>query len=227
MSKHTMRLARGIVAAMVVSVFVSGCNSGPRILRQRHDENSCYPPGSDEWWAEKAMLPVGTRQKVFHGKVYPVQPRPTGEHQQFSHIYHAAHYWPWPYVCQDRQHVRSVWHTMETNGWTEATTLYDYHFDVETDRLTTPGRNHLLWIMETIPESKRVAYVDTTTDPIVNQVRLENVRVTATEFAVNSTVPPISMRNARPTGRPASEVEAIRKQEISTMPVPRLDAAPQ
>ena len=209
----------GTVATM------TGCMTGPHILRISDDPYSCHEPGSDAWWAEKAALPPGVRQKVYKGKIWPARPRPNCDRQQFCHTFHSAHYWPLPYVCQDRAFVSGVWNDQIANGWIAETTIYDYHFDPDTNELTRPGRAHVRWILEVVPENRRMIFLQATPDSVLNQIRQENVRNAAMELAGNTAVPAIIVRTTRPLGRPAREVQEIRAKEIGSLPVPRLPGA--
>lgn len=219
---------RSLTWAIVVtaSVGLAGCSTGPfRHLRSDDDCNSCQAePGSKEWWSQKAMLPVGARQRYHKGKLWPPKPRPTDEHQQLSHIYHAAHYWPLPYVCQDRAYVNNLLMQQAAQGWTAATTVYEYHFleDENGVELTEPGRKHLFWILKTVPAERRTVFVQETMDPDLSQQRLQAVEVAAAEMCRSSEMPPIMLRVTDTIGRPALEVDAIRRSEISTLPAPRL-----
>lgn len=225
LSLHGRTVRTTMVAALAAVVF-SGCMTGPRWLRYKKvDPNSSYESGSDAWWAEKAQLPVGTRQKVHRGKVYPPYPRPTGEKQQWSHKFHAAHYWPLPYVCADRDLVANIWNDQIANGWTEATTLFEYHFDNETNELNQPGQLQLRFIMEHAPDTRRIAFVQSTHDSAADDTRLSSVRTAAQRYAGAGTPPTVLVRYTSPVGRPASELEKLRKNEIDSTPQPRISPA--
>lgn len=225
LSLHGRALRYTMFAALAATVF-SGCMTGPRWMRYKKvDPNSSHQPGSDAWWAEKAQLPVGTRQKVYKGKVYPPFPRPTGEKQQFSHKFHAAHYWPLPYACQDREIVANVWNDQVANGWTEATTLYEYHFDSDTNELNQPGMMHLRWIMEHSPDNRRIAFVQSAYDGPVDDARIAAVKTSAQKYAGAGTIPNVLVRHTSPAGRPAVELERIRQNEMDSSPQPRISAA--
>jgi hypothetical protein len=225
LSLHGRAMRTTMVAALAAVVF-SGCMTGPRWLRYRKvDPNSSCYPGSDEWWAEKAQLPVGTRQRVHHGKVYPPFPRPTGEKQQWSHKFHAAHYWPLPYVCADRDLVSNIWNEQIANGWTEATTLFDYHFETETQELTHPGLMQLQWIMAHAPETRRMVFVQSTHDAVPDEIRLSVVRNAVQQCTGIGIPPTVLIRYTSAVGRPAIELQMIRENEIATTPVPRISPA--
>ena len=178
---------------------------------------------SDEWYEWEAGQPVGARQKHKHGKQWPPFARPVGDEQEFSHRYHAAHYWPWPYNCADRSYIAEVTNRQVANGWIAETTLYDYHFDPETQQLNQSGLLHLRWIMENATDMHRVAWVQAGMSTDQSQVRLASVESEAIMMVGAENVPPIMLRVCSPFGRPASEILQIRSGEIESMPLPRLE----
>ena len=131
-------------------------------------------PFSEEWYQQRVDDPPAARQVVKHGKYWPPYPRPMGRKQTFSHTYHAAHYWPFPYNCQDRADVQNLLDAQANAGWVTATTLHDYHFDVDTQKLTDAGQNHLLWVMNAVPAQYRTVYVSQGTSAEMAQLRIAN-----------------------------------------------------
>lgn len=181
--------------------------------------------GSPEWWAMQAESPVGARQVYKKGKLWPPFPRPTGPKQQFCHKYHAAHYWPYPYVCQDRAYVKQVMALQEDKGWERLTTLFDHHFDENTHQLTHSGMEHLIWILEEAPSTRRhQIYVQKTIGAEANAARVEIVRSALIELAgAEAADICIDVRAGRNYGRPALEINTIREAEINSMPEPRIN----
>jgi len=169
----------------------------------------------------KAGDPPGQRQVEKHGKMWPPFPRPVGEEQAFWHKYHHAHYWPYPYNCQDKAYVQDVLHQQAAAGWTSATTLQDYHFDAETNRLNSAGETQLYWILTQAPISYRTAYVAQGRSAEQAQVRLASVEQMARSM-IGESLPPILLRHDIPVGRPASEVEAYRRKQLQAIPNQRL-----
>ncbi len=176
----------------------------------------------EAWYADRATDPIGSRQRLIKGKLWPPIPRPTGRPQIPSHRYHAAHYWPYPYYCQDRAFIREFSKRQTSNGWIMATTLYNYHFDPDTDELTRSGREQLRWILENAVAQRRVAFVQTAANNQTSQARLANVTHEAAEMVGKENVPPIMLRVTRPLGRDALEVEQIRQSYLATQPPPRI-----
>jgi hypothetical protein len=165
--------------------------------------------------------PVGSSQKCKHGKLWPPYPRPR-ENGEWSTQYHAAMYWPHPYNCWDRSYVRQITAIQTANGWAQATTLYTYHFDPETNGLNHSGRIHLRWILEQCPAQFRTVYVQSANSALASDARMASVQGEAAEIAGVSTAP-VVVRPVQLAGRPANEVDSIRRAEITTMPQPRIE----
>lgn len=177
----------------------------------RPGDGHCEPPA-----------PIGTRQVCRHDRLWPPYPRPTGERMGCIEAYHAAHYWPWPYVCWDRQSVMDYSSIQVANGWITEATLYDYHFDPETQVLNQAGLMHLRWILECVPPDRRCAWVQATTESAMSQQRLANVRNQMIALVGQENAPPVMLRVETPYGRPAGEIDTIRRSFMSTMPAPRI-----
>lgn len=166
----------------------------------------------EAYYAARACDPIGSRQIYKHGKLWPPTPRPTGPANLPSHIYHAEHYWPHPYNCQDSDYVRSLSAAQVSNGWVTMTTLYDYHFD-ETQQLNESGRMQLRWILENAPTRHRFAFVQAGNDSVSSEIRLAAVKANASQLVGPDQIPPVLVRVTSPLGRPAEEVDDIRRLE--------------
>jgi hypothetical protein len=112
--------------------------------------------------------------------------------------------------------------TQEANGWLSETTLYDYHFDPETNELTIPGKLHLEWIVQYVPASYRAVWIQQTSEQSDSEQRLKNVRATATKICGEPNIPPIALRTSMAPARPAIEVDTIRRHELESIPMPRI-----
>lgn len=176
---------------------------------------------SDEWYEMKGDTPVGARQKCKKGRLWPPYPRPTGEQQSWCQRYHAAHYWPWPYNCEDRAYIREVSDLQVRNGWTEEMTLLDYHFD-EKNVLNQPGQIHLKWMLENARSTHAEAWVQKAANDEASEQRLASVQMVAGEMMGKEEVPPIKLRAVTPVGRPALEIDSIRRKEIAGLRNPQI-----
>ncbi|MEZ6129075.1 MAG: hypothetical protein R3C59_10350 [Planctomycetaceae bacterium] len=207
--------------ALMFAVTISGCATGPLSCFHAPDPYSCLEPGSDEWWAERAQAPPGVRQRCHKGKMWPVRPRPTGEPQQFSHTYHSAHYWPLPYLCQDRQYIRDITEVQRANGWQQETTLFHRHFD-ENHMLSVPGQLHLTDILEITPDQYRTIHIQASYNAEIDSARVANVRNVVAQLTGGMEAVPVVIRQGRDYSRPASEVQTINDLYDSSIPTPRL-----
>ena len=211
--------------ALLVAGALQGCTAGPQFFGHRDDPNSCHEPGSDAWWAEKALLPPGVRQQCKKGKVWPARPRSTEEPQQFSHTYYSEHYWPLPYVCQDRESVKTFMETQTALGWQEETTLYSRHFDEITEKLSRAGELHLEYILHVVPLERRSVYIQSTYDDTLDSVRTESVSAAMARMPQGAGNVIVAIRDCQQFGRPAAEVQMINTMYNSSMPSPRLGSA--
>lgn len=180
---------------------------------------------SDHWWHAHSGDPVGARQVQKYGKQWPPFARPVGPAQLPMHRFHAAHYWPYPYNEQDQSFVRTLSRAHVDSGWVTAITLFDYHFDADSQELNRSGRLHLRWILENAPERHRMALVQSAGEQTSNTSRVDSVRIEATRIVGKNGIPPIMLRVTTPTGRPAEEVDMIRRQEMQSLPEPRITPA--
>ena len=217
MRKLTLPLALLAVGA------IQGCATGP--IFHHTDKTSSYEPGSDEWWAEKALLPPGERAHCKKGKIWPAVPRSSEPKQQFSHVYYSEHYWPLPYVCQDRAAVNSFIGMQTSLGWQEETTLYNRHFDSATNQLTRAGELHLERIVYVIPHERRAVYVQSTHDDALDSIRMEIVHAAVASMSHGNIDVPVSLRECQELSRAASEVQAINSMYNGSIPSPRISSA--
>jgi hypothetical protein len=205
---------------LVLTGLLSGCMTSG--IFQRDDPTSRHKPGSDAWWAEKGELPPGVRQSRWKGKMWPVAPRSTAPKQQLTHVYHSQHYWPHPYAALDSAAVHRMIDTQTALGWQDQTTLYDRHFDQDTQSLNTAGRLQLEYILFTVPPQRRNVYVQATHSPDGDEIRRASVAEVAASMSPGQTPADITIRSCEEIGRPAAEVASIAQQYLQSTPVPRI-----
>jgi len=210
--------------ALMLAGAIQGCATGPHLF-ERADKTSCHEPGSDEWWAEKAELPPGQRQTYKKGKIWPASPRSTLPPQQFSHVYHSQHYWPLPYACQDRQAVRDMMEMQVSLGWQEETTIYNRHFDPQTNSLTRAGASHLERIVYVVPQERRAVYVQSTHDAGMDAARMEIVNAAVASICNGNIDVPVTLRECQELSLAASELQQLNSMYNGSMPSPRLSPA--
>ncbi|WP_437203225.1 hypothetical protein [Planctomicrobium sp. SH664] len=179
--------------------------------------------GSQEYYEAHAAEPTGSRQVYKYGKLWPPYPRPVGDHQPFWQKFHSTHYWPLPYVCADRETVHTFLDTQVQNGWTSATTLYEYHFDPQTNDLNSSGRAQLAWILTHVPEQYREVYVSIASTPEISSSRMSSVEKTLASYAGAGQHVAVVPRLADPVGRPAAEVQFIFKSALENQLPPKIE----
>ncbi len=195
-------------------------------------ENSRYHTWKQErdaaradWYARRSLDPVGSRRRYVKGKFWPPFPRPEGLSMLPSHRFHAAHYWPYPYVCEDRHSVHEFIATQEEAGWENATTLYDYHFNNDDQSVNRSGLMQLQWILRNVPEHRKIVYVQAANNVAASNLRLASVQSEISEAVGLENSPPVTLRITSPLGRPASEVDVIQRKAGESQPVPRISPA--
>jgi hypothetical protein len=180
-------------------------------------------PRSPEWYAYHSSTPVGQPQRLHHGKLWPAINRHCDEKAPMVHRYHHNLYWPHPYIEEDKAAVDQFEQIQIMNGWQSATTLYEYHFTPDGHELNSAGRDHLYWIMSSVPIEYRTAYVQASRhDPNVSNLRLVSAQNEAARFVGPDQAPPILLRVAHPHGTPAAEVMSVfdfRRTTLTPPPV--------
>jgi hypothetical protein len=164
--------------------------------------------GTPEYLEMRAGEPPGRRQFYFAGKYWPDRARPSGDDLPCIHTYYHSHYWPHPYNCQDRQIVNAFSSIQVANGWVEATTFFEYHFDNE-HRLNHAGQRHLEWILSQVPAEFRMTYLAQAFDPSVNVARVSALEEQMAQLVGPEHAMPVLLRAASPSPRPASDINAI------------------
>ncbi|MFV0442743.1 MAG: hypothetical protein ACK5Q5_04130 [Planctomycetaceae bacterium] len=177
--------------------------------------------GTAEWYEIHSGDPVGQRQRFKFGKSWPAGvSRPIGEPAPLVHKFHHNVAWPHPYVDMDRQSIKQVEQMQVANGWEQSTTLYDYHFEPETNELNSSGRKHLMWIATSVPPEFRVVFVQQSLlIPESNPVRISSVQSALASAQMQL---PVMPRIATPPGTPAVDVDAVfqyRRDNLTPSPV--------
>ena len=216
---------------LLSSLFVPGLTLAESIIPWPWIETNRYDTWKQQrddqradWYARRALDPVGSRRRYINGKFWPPFPRPEGLSMLPSHRFHAAHYWPLPYVCADRQIVKDFSNIQEENGWIDATTLYEYHFDDDDHSLNRAGHLQLKWIIRTTPLNRRVVYVQAADDASATTMRLTSVTEAVHEVLGVNDLPPIVPRITLPLGRSAGEVDMIQQGDRRSQPAPRISS---
>jgi hypothetical protein len=203
-SKFWRRISASIVGTVAFCSLASG-------VCQAQDDSADRTPGS--------------RQIEYKGKLWPPYPRPRGKEPKAIHQYHYAHYWPYPQICEDRSAVNNALNLQAANGWVEATTLFSYHFDPETEQLNSAGIAHLEYILFRVPSQRRSVFIQISPTIQSDQAHLASVQTSVNTLLQGNSVPPIALRRARAYGTSAEEVDIITRKYIGGAPTPRLSVS--
>ncbi len=215
-------LDRGMPATLGLLVLIGGAMTQSEAGWPFTNDRTGPDRRSPEYYNYHACRPIGQRQTCHHGKLWPPRPRPTGEKSPWIHRFHHNHYWPYPYIGMDRDSVRQFAQLQIDNGWRDATTIYEYHFDEETQLLNSAGRDHLYWIMSNVPaEYRNISVQASRTDPGISNLRLINVQQELGRLVGIENTPMVSLRIATPYGTPAQDINAVfeaRRQTLNPPP---------
>jgi hypothetical protein len=143
------------------------------------------------------------------------------------HRYHTEHYWPDPYRWQDRVSVRTSIAMQANAGWMTNTTLYEQHFDPETNELNDAGIVHLRWILLYAPPCRRVPWVQAGFNPQVSETRLASTQAAVNEMVGAAACGPVQLRICQSYGGAAQEVDLVRRAYLASIPNPRISYTPQ
>jgi hypothetical protein len=132
--------------------------------------------------------------------------------------------WPQPFVCPDRQNLRTPFAIEVGNGWRKQNLLGDYYFESNTGELTEAGRLKIRWIAFEAPSQHRVIFVHVATTAEETAARMNAVHIFVTQLLPQGDLPSISETRISDDGSPADLVETISTKYKANMPSPRLPA---
>ena len=170
------------------------------------------------------VYPPGGRQVAKKGHLWPPFPRPTGPKASAATQFHHQHYWPLPYTCRDRAYVRGLANMQVAAGRAAHAAVHGFHFDPATHALTDAGREHLRVAVQAAHFAGGAApiAVDAAATPDASELRLNAVRVAVAELGAPHLGGDVTLSTVPAFGRPALEIDRLRKDEILSMPQPRI-----
>jgi len=133
--------------------------------------------------------------------------------------------WPEPFIAHSRAAARAPFTIMVANGWQRQNLLGEFHFEQQSGQLTEAGRLKVRWILTTGPRQHRTVYVHRAGTEEETAARVNAVLQLASEIAPND-LPPVVPTSISDDGSPADQVDMIGRKFQSSMPAPRLPAAP-
>ncbi len=136
--------------------------------------------------------------------------------------FHRNNCYPEPFSHADRAAAGAPFAVMINNGWQRQNTLGNHHFDAETQQLTRAGELKLRWILTKTPPMRHSVFVLRGTSIDVTSVRVDSVQQATARIVASGPMPPIFETNVDPPGRPADQIDLIRKKAESEIPDPIL-----
>jgi len=130
--------------------------------------------------------------------------------------------WPEPFVRPDRQAVRAAFAISIENGWRRQNLLSDFHFDMDTGKLTPAGEEKLRWILLEAPEQHRTIYVGRARTAQETAARINSIQKVGAEIVPDGPLPAVLETNIKPDGWPAERVDVIGRKFQDSIPDPRL-----
>jgi len=140
----------------------------------------------------------------------------------FAKDYRRNASWPEPFIKPDQEAVNTPFALMAQNGWKQQTTLCEYHFVPDTNKLTAAGELKVRWILTQVPESRRVIFVVEGFTPEETKGRVDSVQQVAARIVRTGGLPEVVTTLDEPWGSPAETVDAIAKKREATRPDPQL-----
>jgi len=145
---------------------------------------------------------------------------------EFWHSFHVDYKrnacWPEPFIAPNRASVHRMFAAMTAKGWQRQCTLGAYHFDADTQRLTSGGREQLRWILTQVPPQHRTVFVQRGHDREATIRRLDAVQQATARMLPEGALPGVVATNVPPAGGSAEYYNDVYIKSQQSMPTPRL-----
>ena len=113
------------------------------------------------------------------------------------------HCWPEQYNYESRRRVNQPLHDQIASGHATVNTLFDAHFEAKADSRTVlndAGKSRLSYLARRKPYVVPSVFVQTTYDPTLDEMRLQNVKAFLATISVNPIDWTVVAVNSTPTG---------------------------
>ena len=140
--------------------------------------------------------------------------------------WHRNNQWPEPFLYADRHAAVEPLARMVSRGWQLQNTISSYHFDPESQELTSAGEHKVHWILTQSPPAHRTVFVFRGEDSRSTAARVESVRQYMTGVWPDSaSMPGIVQTDVEPRGWPAEDIDDTYRKALQSRPSPILPAA--
>ena len=149
----------------------------------------------------------------------------TGFWQRVHTDYHRNVCWPYPFVYQDRDAVRTPFAIMADNGWRVENTLPDELFDPENQNLSRAGERKVRWVATQAPINRRVVFVPRGTHDEITNARVQAVQNYLATLSLRGPTPHVVATDILPASTSGDYFYQVDKKAEASLPNPRLPAA--
>ncbi|MEZ6134182.1 MAG: hypothetical protein R3C53_04635 [Pirellulaceae bacterium] len=146
--------------------------------------------------------------------------------QSFHYDYYRNNRWPLPFRGIDSSAVLNYFDVQRNNGWKLHNTLGNAMFEPQSHMLTDAGRTHMQWIVSQAPQDRRVVFVLVGRNQQETAARVESTQLAISEMIPVGPLPTIYLTDRDAPGSSGTYQTAINRAMNSTVPSPRLTAAP-
>jgi hypothetical protein len=129
--------------------------------------------------------------------------------QRFRGGYDANVQWPRIYIPPARRSVCATYDAMVNNGWRRQNLLGNYHFNSDTDELTSAGKLKVNWILSQAPVQRRNIFVQRGAKEIETTARLAAVHAYAGSLSPGVGQVDVNDTHSVAEGHRASSVDKV------------------
>ncbi|MCA9183951.1 MAG: hypothetical protein KDA51_20960 [Planctomycetales bacterium] len=147
--------------------------------------------------------------------------------QQSRYDYYRNKMWPLPFRAQDTRAVLDHFAVQRNNGWKLHNTIGASMFDPITQQLTDSGKAQVRWIVTRAPLDRRVVFVLQGDAPNQTAARVESTQLAISEIIPVGPLPQLYVTDQDAPGSSGVYQTAITRAMQTSVPAPRLTAAPQ
>lgn len=129
--------------------------------------------------------------------------------QTFRGGYDANVQWPRHYIPPARRSVCKTYDAMVNNGWRRQNLLGNYHFNKDTNELTSAGKLKVNWILSQAPEQRRNVFVQRAGEEVATTARIAAVHDYAGKLSPSVGQVDVNDTHIVAEGLPASSVDNV------------------
>jgi hypothetical protein len=133
--------------------------------------------------------------------------------------------WPEPFNHWDRHAALAPWIVQINRGWELQNTVGDFHFNRETNQLTTAGEHKVHWIIYEAPIHRRTVFVQRGATADETATRIDAVQRTVARLMPEGPLPEVMATIMSPPGAPADAIDQVYRGRAAAAPAPVLPSS--